>query len=326
MTDTTCAAPDCTAARWGRKDHCRKHHDRIQRNGTLEPKKPGPTPKPRRVCVLDGCERPHKGYGYCKAHLEAERMAGRLRDNDSGCGFPDCDRPHKANGLCDAHNRQQARGMQLRPIGEYVRQGEACSVEECDQPALSKGLCTGHYARQRDGRPLDGPLLRYKPRDVPCSVEACDRDAEVEGMCATHRRRWLAGAAPGWDQPIPTKAPNGAGHIDPETGYVHITVNGKQLREHRYVCEQQLGRPLLPTETVHHVNGVRHDNRLDGPFVMDERGRLRSGNLEVWSHAQPAGQEIGPKLEWARSMLALYGTPEEQAAYAEHSPLATAQQ
>ncbi|MFI1758948.1 hypothetical protein [Streptomyces sp. NPDC020571] len=96
--------------------------------------------------------------------------------------------------------------------------------------------------------------------------------------------------------------------------------NGKSARfEHRLAIERILGRLLLPTETVHHINGVRHDNRVDGVLVMDERGRLRSGNLELWSHSHPRGQEIGPKLDHARGLLALYGTPEEQTRYASHA-------
>ena len=35
------------------------------------------------------------------------------------------------------------------------------------------------------------------------------------------------------------------------------------VMEHRLVMARSLGRPLLPDETIHHLNGDRKDNKLN---------------------------------------------------------------
>lgn len=45
--------------------------------------------------------------------------------------------------------------------------------------------------------------------------------------------------------------------------YRQVKVNGKKYLEHRWVMEQHIGRPLLSSEHVHHINHDRLDNRIE---------------------------------------------------------------
>ena len=73
--------------------------------------------------------------------------------------------------------------------------------------------------------------------------------------------------------------------------------NGQRVNvpEHRIVMEGVLGRELLPGENVHHVNGVRNDNRPE--------------NLELWVTSQPSGQRPEDLVAWAHEILRRYGAP-----------------
>lgn len=54
----------------------------------------------------------------------------------------------------------------------------------------------------------------------------------------------------------------------PQHKYKSINVDGKQIREHRYVMEQHLGRKLEKWEHVHHINDDSLDNRIENLIVL----------------------------------------------------------
>lgn len=53
-----------------------------------------------------------------------------------------------------------------------------------------------------------------------------------------------------------------AGKLSPETGYVKVKIKGKKYFEHRIVWEVMKGS-LKKDMDVTHINGVKHDNRIE---------------------------------------------------------------
>jgi len=84
-----------------------------------------------------------------------------------------------------------------------------------------------------------------------------------------------------------------------KAGYVMVRIPGHPrtgtspyVFEHILVAEALLRRYLIEGESVHHINGVRDDNR--------------PANLELWTRPQPSGIRVSDAIEWARSIYDRY--------------------
>ncbi len=68
-----------------------------------------------------------------------------------------------------------------------------------------------------------------------------------------------------------------------ERGYLRITRGPQRGRYiHHLVLEAKLGRPLLPDEQAHHINGDKQDNSWENLEAVHEDKHVGPGNAKPW--------------------------------------------
>ena len=155
-----------------------------------------------------------------------------------------------------------------------------CKIEACDTPSKVRGWCSKHYMRWR----RYGHTIRKEYPKI-CSIENCGRKVRAKGHCFMHYQRVLMTGNPGQSERL--RAKNGEGWT--QNGYRHITHEGKDKLEHRFIMENILQRELTEFESVHHKNGIKNDNRPE--------------NLELWTKHHPTGSRVEDLIKFSREIL-----------------------
>lgn len=194
-------------------------------------------------------------------------------------------------------------GLYSDPIGDVIIttmvipasvRGFLCSIDSCVTPKVTRGWCSKHYQRwKRNGDPMKLTVMPNHTMLV-CGLGDCTKKYYAKGFCSTHYYSWRQYGDP-YER---RQGEYGAGHTGKD-GYRHVfrpdhqnAYSNGNVREHVFVMSTVLGRALLPGENVHHLNGVKDDNRPE--------------NLELWLTHQPKGQRVTDLLEWAEEIIRRY--------------------
>lgn len=176
---------------------------------------------------------------------------------------------------------------------------EHCKMVGCERETVSRGFCGRHYAQMQRGLiDENGGALR-EPKRVPlkfqpatCRGEGCADPVKTAGWCNKHYLRFRSGSMDENGKPLDKQRywhnkgyrtyMRGYRKVMAAEGHPYADKDGYVL-EHRLVMETILGRYLEPGEVVHHINGVRDDNRPENLQLRASRADHGHGHEEVGS-------------------------------------------
>ncbi len=148
-----------------------------------------------------------------------------------------------------------------------------------------------HQAQQQTGKPYDvepkpcvicGVAFRRKPRE--CA------DRWMARKYCSKKCQYAMSANPNW---------RGGRHVK-DDGCIRVTTKTGRSLEHRVLAQKALGRPLMPYEVVHHIDGNPSHNVNTNLLICDRSYHKYLHNEMSRLYAL---EHFGPRYEPAVTLL-----------------------
>ena len=159
----------------------------------------------------------------------------------------------KAVGLSTASvcKRLREEGVEIRPTSSYRKVFKPINCRTCGvefQPGSGAAVYCSQKCRM-------GTSTCQQ-----CGKEFVNRDSgpDTKNLYCSNKCAGLADRGRGEGRYL-----NADGYVVLKNAVVQEETGRNSVLEHRYVMAKHLGRDLMPWETVHHINGVRGDNRIE---------------------------------------------------------------
>ena len=209
------------------------------------------------------------------------------------------------------HGRFFCSDVCLRKAGGRPRTGVEKPCEQCGKPIYV--VESARRPRRFCDRACKDAF--WGRNGVTRTCETCGGEFRMSPSQVKHRSggRFCSNTCEGdfrIARPLDRKHNGRCARLDPN-GYVYVyepdhpkAINGGWVYEHRLVVERRIGRYLETAEHVHHVNGVKDDNRDENLLVMgqNDHARLssqdyRDGIAEKLRELEEYRRRFGPLKE-----------------------------
>lgn len=157
-------------------------------------------------------------------------------------------KPRRTSNVYCCRTCQVQHLRKTKKIKDRVKQGSLCKCDVCHQDF-------------------------YVPQYRKNTAKYCSRRCLALGNPQNLEKAQLS-------SPIMARSAAMKGNNAPKK-YKQISVNGKQVREHRWLMEQHLGRKLESWEHVHHIDGNHLNNAIENLAVLSNAEHQRE-ELRQW--------------------------------------------